>query len=270
MDSITCYQEWRQYNKGILKDLSKKSILMLYSGGKDSSFALDLLSRAARDFNFDFKTHAGAFPNHRYTNQEKKRLNSYWNEKGVDIIWHNFLETDEHLKNAKNPCTPCRDIRKGMLKNIIGQRKDIDQLVVIISFSLWDLVSYSLEHILGDIYTDLQGGVNHLMSQRFKETAQRFYPYIRMKEGYSIFRPILRYNGNYILDQIKKKGIPVLAAPCAYGNNRPKRVLEAYYNKTGLSFDYENVFHFAEKALGLPDPSQYSSIVKEKYLEELF
>ncbi len=73
-----------------------------------------------------------------------------------------------------------------------------------------------------------------------------------MKEGYKVFRPVLKYNGCDILYTIEKTGIPTLSVPCDFRDYRPKRLLEQYYNKMGLRFDYDSVFDFTKTALDLP------------------
>lgn len=265
------YSKWKDENKSILESFLNKRILFGFSGGKDSSLALDLLVKAKNDFGFDFDVHAGAFPIHRYTNAEKSRIGAYWNNRGIDIIWHGFIETDDDIRNSNNPCHSCQIIRKKLLKSFVMRESDsLENLVLIVSFSLWDIVGYSLEYILSDIFSDLDERGEESISKRFRETSQRFYPLLKMKEGYTVFRPIIKYNGCDILYTIKKAGIPVLSIPCDFRDYRPKRVLERYYEKMGLRFNYEKVFAFAKTALELPDISEYTSIDRETYLKEVF
>jgi hypothetical protein len=265
------YSKWKDDHRFILESLNDKKILFGFSGGRDSSLALDFIQRAKKDFGFRFEAHAGAFPIHRYPETEKERIGSYWSARDVDIIWHNFIETDDMIGNADNPCYSCQMIRKKLLKTIVMQEIDnIENLVLIVNYSLWDIVGYSLEHILSDIFSDFNKKRNIDKSERFKETAQRFYPLLQMKEGYTIFSPIVKFNGSDILYTIEKMGIPILSIPCDFKEYRPKRVLERYYEKMRLRFDYNNVFEFAKKALDLPDISEYVSIDKGKYLKEVF
>jgi tRNA(Ile)-lysidine synthase TilS/MesJ len=220
---------------------------------------------------FDFEVHTGAFPVHRYTDNEKERIGSYWSKRGVDIIWHELAETDEHLENTVDPCFLCQRLRKKTLKTIFTQTlHEHESLVLIVNFSLWDIVSYSIEHILSDIFPNSKKEVGGENSERFLETAQRFYPLLKMKEGYTVFRPLIRYNNNDILKAIEQEDIPTLSIPCKFKDFRPKRILEKYYEKMGLHFEYDHVFDFARKSLRLPDISAYISIDAEKYLSSFF
>ena len=265
------YSKWKDDHKSILESLNDKKVLFGFSGGKDSSLALDFIQRAKKDFGFDFETHAGAFPIHRYPETEKERIGAYWSARDVDIIWHDFIETDDMIRNADNPCHACQMIRRKLLKTFVMQEIDnIKNLVLIVNYTLWDIVGYSLEHILSDIFSDFDKDKNIGNSKRFRETAQRFYPLLKMKEGYTIFRPIVKCNGCDILYTIEKMGIPIISIQCEFKEYRPKRILETYYEKMGLRFEYNNVFEFAKKALELPDISEYLSIDKEKYLKEVF
>ena len=271
MDSEIEYRAWRKEYQSILESFADNRVLLSFSGGKDSSLALYLISKASKEFGFDFETHAGVFPIHRYPDSEKKRLEAYWKKHEVDIIWHKFLETDERIKNADNPCHSCQKIRKKLLKNFISEEiHDLEKLVLIVSFSLWDIVGYSVEHLLADKFQNGTGKHKIEKNKRFTETAQRFYPLIRMKEGYRVFRPLIQSNGSDIIATIKKRSIPSLSIPCEFRDFRPKRVLEAYYEKMGLHFDYMNVLNFAKNSFDLPDITFYSSMEKERYLSDIF
>ena len=268
MGSGINYPRWEEEHKSILETFCDKNVLVLFSGGKDSSVAMDFILRAGKRFSFDFKAHAGAYPVHRYPDEEKKRIESYWNKRRVEIHWHDFGETDDYIKNEVNPCDQCRKLRKKMLKTILTNLiDDWESLVLVAGYSLWDIVSYSIENILNDLFSN---SINAENNKRFMETAQRFYPLLKMKEGYTIFRPLIRYNNDEILRVIKEAGIPTLSAPCEFKEFRPKRILERYYQKAGIHFDYDKVFDFAKRSLSLPDVSNYTSVDKDEYLLNLF
>jgi len=268
MSSGIEYPRWEEEHKSILNTLSDKNVLMLFSGGKDSSLALDFLLRSKKKFGFDFKVHAGACPVHRYPAKEKERIESYWDKRGVNIIWYDMIETDEYLENAPNPCVACQKLRKRLLKSgLTSSIGDWSRLCIIINHSLWDIVSYSIEHILDDLFSN---SVKPGNNKRFTETAQRFYPLLKMKEGYTVFRPMIRYNSDDILKAIKEADIPTLSIPCKFKEFRPKRILERYYQKMGIYFDYDKVFDFARESLDLPDIATYTSIDKDEYLLNIF
>ena len=264
------YTYWKIEHKSILERLPEKNIFMLFSGGKDSSLCMDFISRAGEEFGFDFEAHAGAFPVHRYPDTEKKRIESYWTKRGVNITWHKLAETDDDIEKAVNPCLLCQKQRKKMLKTLLPELvDDWEKLVLIASYSMWDIVSYAIEHILGDIFSN-SGKREDIKNNRFIETSQRFYPLLKMKEGYTVLRPLIKYNSNDILKLIRQTGIPTLSTPCKFGDFRPKRILEKYYEKMGIRFEYNHVFDFAKKTLNLPDISSFTSIEKEEYLLNVF
>ena len=271
MKTNLSYSHWKKDNESTLEHLSDKNIFMLYSGGKDSSVTMDLIARAGKEFGFEFQAHAGAYPVHRYTDQEKIRLETYWKKRDVEIIWHNLGATDEHIDSSDNPCLGCQELRKQLMKQILADTiEDWNSLVLIVGYSLWDLASYAVEHLLGSVIS-IDDSENHKEKQkRFREIAQRFYPLLKMKEGYAIYRPLLKYNNAHIKKVLAAKNIPTLMIPCRYKDFRPKRILEKYYERMDLFFDYDNLFDFAKTALNIPGMSSYASIGKEEYLGDVF
>jgi len=142
-------------------------------------------------------------------------------------------------------------------------------LVLVVSFTLWDIVSYSLEHLIAGFCTNSQEG-DRIREKRFRETAQRFYPVLKMKEGYTVFRPMLRLDESDIVAEVQKNGIPLLSVPCKYREFRPKRSLQKYYEQMGLGFDYDRIIEFARNTLGLPEISAYATLEKQAYLKNVF
>jgi tRNA(Ile)-lysidine synthase TilS/MesJ len=271
MDSNSRFTRWKEEHEGILRGLVERHVFLLFSGGKDSTVALDWLLRASKEFEFRFEAHAGAFPVHRYPRSERERLDGYWRQRGVHITWHFMDQAERDLDGAANPCLFCQHVRKGVLKHILEDAvADWEQLVLIVSYSLWDIVSYALEHLLSTVLSDAVQAEDQTTTHRFTEVAQRFYPLIRMKEGYTIFRPLLKCNADDIVETVAQKDLPVLSSPCRYRDFRPKRILEAYYEKMGLRFDYDQVIDFARRSLGLPDISAYTDLEKEEYLLRVF
>ena len=269
MNTVITYESWREADRRILEGFPGKKLFLMYSGGKDSSLCMNLMLRAAREFGFDLEAHAGAFPVHRYGGEEKKRLGGYWEKKGGRITWHDIGVTDQELAASPNPCISCQRARKKVLNTILTMStKDWANLVLVPSFTLWDIVGYSIEHVLGSLYSSQDPAEDG--NQRFLETAQRFYPVIHMKEGYTVYRPLIKYNGPDVTHTVEQEGIPLLSVPCRFKEYRPKRVLEAYYTKLGLRFDYDKVFRFAQTSLSLPDLRNYESLDREEYLKKIF
>lgn len=265
------YTHWKKDHESTLENLSDKNIFMLYSGGKDSSVTMDLIARAGKEFGFEFQAHAGAYPVHRYTNQEKIRIESYWNKRNVNITWHDMGTTDEEIDTSDNPCLGCQELRKKLMKQILADTiEDWNSLVLIVGYSLWDLASYAVEHLLGSTISKDNSGNHSEKEKRFREIAQRFYPLLKMNEGYTIYRPLLKYNNDDIKKILAEKNIPTLMIPCKYKDFRPKRILEKYYERMDLYFDYNKLFDFAKTSLNIPDMSSYASIGKEEFLGDVF
>lgn len=264
------FEQWKKDNRRILERFVGKKVILLFSGGKDSSLALYFLKRAMPEFEYTIEPHAGVFPSHRYSRQDVDNLELYWRNFGISINWHYFEQNDEVLEHVGNPCLLCQKIRKRRLGSLF-QNLDmpLPKIVVATSYTLTDLASYGLEHIMGHVFNG-QTGPQDKTAPRSLETAQRFYPLLEMKEGYLVYRPLIKINEAEVEEQIKAYSIPVLTTACKYRNFRPKRVLEDYFKKMGLSFNYDSVFNFMKKVPKFPLNHPYSTLDKEQYLNEIF
>ena len=269
MTSCKAYQSWKESQIKTLEDLRNKQFFMLFSGGKDSSLALDFMLKASKELRFELEVHAGIFPVHRYPDEEMEKIGSYWERRGVTVNWHKLADTDSKIENTDTPCIVCQELRKEVLNIVLSKLvKDWKDLIIVTSYSLWDIVSYSLEEILSEKLGSSPKG--HSGSDRFLTTAQRFYPLLEMKEGFKIYRPLIRYNSNNILEVLKSLKIPFITRECKFETSRPKRILEKYYQNMGMVFDYERVFRFARECLDLPGTESYDNFDREKYLLKVF
>jgi tRNA(Ile)-lysidine synthase TilS/MesJ len=264
------FDAWLEDHTDTLRSFSGKRVFLLYSGGKDSSLCLHFMSRARKHFGFDLEAHAGGYPLHRYTQQEKEKLSSFWRDRGVEIVWYEMGVSDDRMEGSSQPCHFCQKVRRDMLNKVLdGTVEQWERLVLVVAYTLWDLVSYSLEHVAAGFYVNSQES-DRLRGKRFRETAQRFYPVLKMKEGYTVFRPMLRFNESDIIASVKEHKIPLISIPCKYRELRPKRSLQKYYEQMGLRFDYDRMLEFAKSTLGLPDISSYATLGKRAYLKNLF
>ena len=93
---------------------------------------------------------------------------------------------------------------------------------------------------------------------------------LKMKEGYTLFKPLLRYNDQDIIKVIRDNEIPILTTDCKYKDFRPKRLFAECYKKMDLYFNYDKVMQFAQESLILEKPSSYTDIDKEKFITSIF
>jgi tRNA(Ile)-lysidine synthase TilS/MesJ len=275
------YKRWLNDNKSFLSQFSGKKLFILFSGGKDCTLILDYLLEAQREFKFSFEVHAGRYPVHIFTDDEIKKLDSYWKGRQVKIHWHKIADNDDEfdvaISKGINPCTVCHTKKREYMSNFILSKYDkLDNLVIVVSFTLWDIVSYSLENLLFNIFSNNQDkdtnyfGSSNTIQDRYFQTSQRFYPYIQIKDAFSIYRPFIRYNEQEVAEAMKEKNIPLSTTKCLYKSSRPKRILSECYEKMNLSFDYDRVVSFSKKALELHDISAYNDVEIKQYLADIF
>ena len=81
------YEQWLNDNKSSLEKLRNKELILAYSGGKDSSVVLHFLEKAARTFDFKLEAKGIIIPEHVLTEIERKKLDTYWQKRGINIFW---------------------------------------------------------------------------------------------------------------------------------------------------------------------------------------
>ncbi len=271
------YERWLEDNKKNLKELEGKEVIVAYSGGKDSSVVLHFLELARKTFNYNLEVHGIIIPEHVLNESEREKLDNYWRKRGLPISWHKINDADKILSEAPSqgisPCLICNRTKKNeLLKKLKLTKQDWSRLVMVISYSLWDLVSASIEHITSGIFADQELSTaikGKEPEERFMEIAQRFYPLIKLKNGMSVFKPLIYYNDQDIIETVKENGLPITSPSCEHKEYRPKRGFALYYHKMDHHFNYEKVLAFAQKSLNIPKLSFFSEMPAEIYLKEV-
>lgn len=272
MNNTLNYETIVHDNKEYLKEFRDKRVILSYAGGKDASVILHFFLQAKEEFGFEFETHAIMYPKHVYTKDELHRLDSYWKARGVNITWHSMIEDESAFEiarqNRTNPCEVCHSVkRKYSLQYLERTVTDWNSLAIIIGWSLWDIVGYTLEYLFGSVYADREALYQgKSIKDRFFRTSQRFYPMLKMKEGYTLYKPLLKYNDQDIKRVIYDNEIPILTTDCKYKDFRPKRLFAESYIKMDLYFNYDKVMKFAQEALTLEKPSSYTDMDKKDFI----
>jgi len=143
------------------------------------------------------------------------------------------------------------------------------RMVIVSGHSLWDLAGYALEHLIGSELANPRGD-DARENERYLEISQRFHPYLEMKEGFAVYRPMHFLNQQDIRMLRDETGVPPADAACEYGERRPKKFLAKYFEKFGLEFSYDKVMAFAERHLGLEGKDSVEGMDREEFLGKRF
>ncbi len=263
------YRQWKQEHAPLLETFQHKKVFMLFTGGKDSSVILWMLLKASREFGFCFETSTGRYPLGVFPDAEVEKLNTYWRDKGVQIMWHEVDASDELLSQAQsrgeNPCRLCQSIKHSFLfSHLTNLDYRLSDIVLILSFSLWDLVSYSIEYLVEGVY-NVRGTKGN--GDRRISTSQRFYPVIQLNDGLTVFKPLLKYNEQEILQVVTEQKIPLSQAECAYKRYTPKRILFDYYRQANAFFDYNQVFNHVSSSFHIHELPGYPGMSSLEFIK---
>jgi len=277
MNNDLSYSQWIEKNHSTLKAFGSKQLVLSFSGGKDSSVLLHFFSLAQQDYDFDLHVHGVAVPSHVFNTRERDRLTRYWKKRSIEIVWHESdpeqeALMDEMVATGKTPCLLCSRIKKKRLLSYFNTGQFPHQnLVVVIGYTLWDLASATIEHTLRTGFGG--GGTGNfqgtLPEDRFLEISQRFFPLLELKNGITVFKPLIQYNDPQIQAATKKYDIPTTREPCRFKTLRPKRLLANYYSLFGLNFNYDDVHSFAGNAFNLPEIDFFQSLDIKTYIYKM-
>ena len=271
MNTAHVFEKWKIYNREYLERCRGKYVAVTFSAGKDSSVCLFFLNKAKEEFGYDLGAFVYAFPKHRYTEGYGDLLVPFWKELGIDIEFRETEVTDEILEQGGNPCRPCQDLRKQGLPELLAHlKRSPDDIVIVSGHSLWDLAGYALDRFVARklaASTDYAESFSH---DRFLEISQRFYPFLSMKGGYSVYRPMLFLNVDEITLVCGENSLPLLETPCRYSMQRPKKALGGYFKRFGYQFEYSQVVAFAKEYLKIAELEEIQKISQEEYLTRRF
>jgi tRNA(Ile)-lysidine synthase TilS/MesJ len=267
MGNATVSESWEKRNAVYLTRCAGKKIMVAYSGGKDSSVCIHLLRGVKEKYGFEVEAHLYAFPRHLYSPAYRDAVSAYWESQGVPFGYHEAALSDPDILGLSDPCLLCQKTRKKAMALLFSQLGiPMDKLVIVSGHSLWDLAGYALEHLINHELAQQKPQNADRARDRFLEISQRFYPYLNMKEGYAVYRPMHFLNQEEIRQLLQKSGAPPEDSACQFAVNRPKKFLGKYFEKFEIEFTYEGVMAFADRHLALQEKSIAESINKEEFL----
>lgn len=262
-------------NEPWLEACSGRFVAVTFSAGKDSSACLHLLASVQARYGFKLGAFLFAYPKHRYTPGTLDPIEAYWRPR-LDryVVLESDIDDriiDEAAAAGENPCRPCQDIRKRALPRIFALAGSAPAQTVIVSgHSLWDLAGYALNRFAEEELASSGSAEPGAKEDRFLEISQRFYAYLTMPEGYSVYRPMLVLNADEIESICEENSLPLLPVPCRYSQQRPKKVLGSYFERFGFSFTYDGVVEFARRFLGIPERKEIERTGRDEYLTKRF
>lgn len=259
-------------------------VLMWYSGGKDSSVLLDLLTKLKEKRNLSLDAYLVAIPHMIYKSdnpvQQKAVADnfSYWKRRGIEIqvLGPQFpdgraYDGDHELRKGPTPCYICGQIKsEHTLNRIITQESD--DFTIATPHSTYDIWGYILElvHLSGGFkngWKDVPknskefGTIMTLASRCYPSTVRGSQP------TRTTARPLIDVPSTYFKPYVDELEIPLIPECCSevggegfvlfkrtamkgadiFAMNR-----QLPDNQTQFALNYDRIIKFAKDAKVLP------------------
>lgn len=267
MDSL--YKRFKTFiENNQLIDPSKK-VIITWSSGKDSTVLMDLLLKYRGEVSFEMEAVNVPFPQHVYNKDETNNIIAYWGKNGIKLTVLEVDISEEQIKNAKEPCVECKNIRRKILKESFFNRFNLNEIIIVSGHTLWDLAAYLFERTTG-ICSD-----NALLSElhdntRIIEIENKFYPKFIHASGATLIRPLSFINESELVSYIANHKLPYpsIYAPnaCNYKLDRRKRIFIEYFDFARPNFQYELIKKFFEKNINYTNQEDFNSLEMETHI----
>jgi tRNA(Ile)-lysidine synthase TilS/MesJ len=261
------FELWEKRNAPYLDGFQGKKLLIAFSGGKDSVVCVHLLNRLREKYGYEVEAHLYTCPRHLYPPAYRAAIAEYLASRAVPFLLHEADPAVPDVREIPDPCRACQMARKQGIHRILPTLGlPPSKLVVVSGHSLWDLAGYAVEHLVdGELAEQGERGAAKA-AERFLEISQRFHPFLAMKEGYAVYRPMHFLNQAEIRSFLADAGDPPQVPRCEFSTRRPKKILAGYFEQFGLEFSYDRVMEFAKRHLQLGDRADVEKLDRDEFL----
>ncbi len=250
----------------LLRNINR--ILFLFSGGKDATFGLKLLSEYIRESELDIRVEALmiTYPKHVYytyaaiRNDVFERSLDFWKDQGVDLKIVNPPVQDIQNNKAYG-CGECKKVRMSAVETFIRE-SGIDRkgAAIVTGYTLFDAHAYIQEF---GLITNYSYQLDHNLLPEKKNKILNCLHKMRIQEtlpvGAKILRPLLIFKEDTIKHYLNANDIPYIDVPCNVADYKPKRTIFKTLNEmsSDLNITYDGLMAFLKRnAVVFPEDFQ--------------
>lgn len=244
------------------ESFKNKFIVFCWSGGKDSTALLFLLSHVIKKKSLALNVVLVPFPNAVFDYKGLDETLQYWKNLGIEVmvLQHKYLDPNNvpYLKM----CTECKKVRRLVLEQYFLDVADLKNTSIITGHNLWDLAAYLVEMMLSQLVNNPKNNMK-TKEERYLEVMNKFLPCYHHSVGPTIIRPFITFSDFDIDSVIKTYDIPdpfpFISQPCPWLEQR-KRMLHKYFKTMKLDFSSEKIMEFVRESFRFPTKEDFSKL----------
>lgn len=248
------------FEQAYTEKLLKRRAVLFWSGGTESTCLMDAAIKQKLYEICDLTVLMVTFPQELYPKQRIDELKRFLG--GYPI--HTVILTPEAAIPPEIPyasaCGVCKSIRRGVIAgHLDGMLSRDGETVLITGHSLDDLASYTLELIAAQFQRNGAGG-----RDRFLECVNKFHEFFWYSDKIAFYRPLARI-AKQELRPVEDGPLNVIHEKCYWSNQR-KRILQSYFESSGIMLSYDRVKDVFLRNFNMPDDDEFRGLPYDTYL----
>lgn len=248
------------FDQSLIDRIRDHSVVLFWSGGIESTCLMDSVIKQKLYSMCDLTVIMVAFPQDLYLSERIDEAKEYLSSFPISFVVLSPKETITHDYPYASACAVCKSIRRRIIVDYLEPLlSKNEETVLITGHSLDDLASYTLE-LIADLFQDPPAASR----LRLLECTNKFYNFFRYNNKVVFMRPLIKVSKKEL--EIVKSGPLKIVHDSCYWFNQRKRILQHYFESSGIQLSYESVNKIFLQNFNMPEGNAFREIPFDVYL----